>query len=113
MDVKEQEQIAEAVKKALDMELQQRGFLTSSQVEGVVDRAVKRTLTTLGFPADVTEVQQDIAYLRRLRRGSEKTGFMVKWLAMSTFMTTGIVLFWDGIKALAIQAMQAIMNGQH
>lgn len=59
--------------------------LIGEVVDETVDRAVAKTLISLGFNArDPLQLQADMAYLAKLRRGAEE----VKSLATSTTIKT-------------------------
>jgi len=64
------------------------------------DRAVTDTLQRLGIDEhDWRETQQDLAYLRRFRTGSERVG---SWVTKSTIsiLVGGIAwAIWEAIKA--------------
>lgn len=68
--------------------------------EEAAERAVEKTLLRLGvdpsIPEDFTAVKEDLAYLRRLRLGSEifkKQGIATLAKIVTTAVVTAIVMF--------------------
>jgi hypothetical protein len=73
--------------------------ITKDEVEDAVVDGVRRVLTTLGIDHEnALEMQQDFAYLRRLRLGTGKVTGRVLWgglSALGTALATAILLFFQ------------------
>lgn len=73
-----------------------------SYQEDIIRHTVHETLTMLGFNlSNPTEVQADIAYLRKARKGSEQVAAMVKRTCVGAFCSGILWVLWEGIKAAA------------
>ena len=61
--------------------------------------SVHETLTALGFDIhDPHEVQSDLLYLRRIRKGSEFVSQRVKASIITVLIPTFLYLLWEAIK---------------
>lgn len=85
------------------MSLGENSNLTATEIEIIVDKAVRKTFVTLG--ADLSDsksvlaLQQDFNYVRQQRVGMEKTAEFVKRSAITTFLAGMLFALWLGIKA--------------
>lgn len=81
----------------------ERTHLTADEVNILVDKAVRRTLTTLGVDISSTEkmihVQADFAYMRKSRLGSEEVAKWAKRSLVGAFFSGLFYLVISGIKA--------------
>lgn len=80
-----------------------RTGLTPDEVNVLVDKAVRRTLTTLGVDISSTEkmlhVQADFAYMRKQRIGSEEVTRWVKRGVVGAFLSGVIYTVLVGMRA--------------
>lgn len=68
--------------------------------EELIRRTVHETLITLGFKVNEPfEVQADVAYLHKLRKGSEKISWAVKSSVVTVVISGILTVLWLGIKA--------------
>ena len=68
----------------------------------IIRRTVRETLGGLGFDmSEPNELQADMYYLRRIRRGSEEMGKTVRRAALTMMVTTGLYLLWEAVKQVA------------
>ena len=59
--------------------------MDDSQLETLVKKTVHETLKGIGFKTDSpTEIQEDIAYLRKIRRSSERLSVAVRVTAITS-----------------------------
>jgi len=73
--------------------------LTHEQIRAIVRESVHETFASLGLDADEwTEAQADMAYLRRLRRGAERTAWAVRAGVISILVSALLYALWEGIK---------------
>jgi hypothetical protein len=73
--------------------------MEESIVRQVVKDAVHETLTGLGFtPCDPQQTQQDMIYLRKLRRGSEEMGAKIRTASITTLVAGMLYALFEGIR---------------
>lgn len=81
----------------------ERTHLTPDEVNILVDKAVRRTLTTLGVDISNTEkllhVQADFAYMRKSRLGAEEVNKWAKRSVVGAFISGAIYMLFTGIRA--------------
>lgn len=82
--------------------------LTATEIEIIVNKSVRHTLTTLGIDLndvdDLRSVQADFLYMRKLRLGAEDLGKLVKKSVITAIVMGGLYAFWAGF-------MMAIRKG--
>lgn len=70
------------------------------EIGDIVKTTVHETLTSLGFTIDdPNAVQQDMAYLRKSRTGSDDVAKWVKRSGISVAITAFFTVLWVGIQA--------------
>lgn len=69
-----------------------------------VKQVVRQTLLELGINVSdsdhVTEMQEDFAYLRRARKGSNEVGKWAKRGLIGTGISAAAFVGWEGLKAM-------------
>lgn len=71
------------------------------EIEKIVKTTVHETLTSLGFTIDdPTEVQKDMAHLRKTRNASDDVGKWVKRSAISICITGLATGIWIGLQTI-------------
>lgn len=71
----------------------------NSDIKKIVQQAVRETLTGLGFNAnDPTEIQADLLYLRKMRRGSEEMSRLAKRCIITVTIPAFLYMAWEVIK---------------
>ncbi len=70
----------------------------------LVREAVEETLMRLGFSLDNhTELQADMLYLRKSRKGSEELAKWIKRSAIGVSISASLFALWEGLKSLLKQ----------
>jgi len=65
----------------------------------LIKETVNETLVTLGVdPDDPQKAQANMAFLEKMRKGSEDTARIVKRSAIGAFVTAGLYMIWLGIQ---------------
>ena len=65
----------------------------------LIRQTVLETLSGLGFQSEApAELQADMYYLRRVRRGSEDMARRVRSVVLTTLASTGLYLLWEAIR---------------
>lgn len=76
-------------------------MLQPYDTRGIVHEAVRETLCNLGFTVDDPHsLQQDMAYLRHARLGSDEIAKWTKRAMVSTFISGLGFALWQGIRQL-------------
>lgn len=67
--------------------------------EELVRKTVEETLCGLGFDMrNPNQLQADMLYLRRVRKGSEDMTRIVRHSILTLLASTGIYLLWEAVK---------------
>lgn len=75
--------------------------MPENQIKIIVKEAVHETLVNLGFTVDEPQqIQQDMAYVRRARMGSEEISKWTRRAIISTGISSMAFALWAGIKHL-------------
>ena len=73
----------------------------AKMTDEIVRRAVFETLVGLGFDVrEPGEIQADIHYLRRMRKGSEDMRKIVRHSLLTLMISTGIYVLWEAAKSI-------------
>ena len=77
----------------------ERKSASAEAIQVIVRTAVMETLSSLGFDAEhPTELQADMYYLRRLRRGGEEARGIVRHSLLTVAVSTVLYLLWEAIR---------------
>ncbi len=72
---------------------------SSPSQQDIIRRSVRETLVSIGFDiSEPSEIQADMYYLRRMRRGSEEMSKTIRRAALTLMVTTGLYLLWEAVK---------------
>lgn len=78
--------------------------MSPNEVRRIVRETVRETLSGMGFDISTPmENQADLAYLRRLRKGSEDMARRVRASTITIAVTTALYLLWEAVKALIVK----------
>jgi hypothetical protein len=73
--------------------------ITPEILKQLIRQTVLETLSGLGFQAETpAELQADMYYLRRMRKGSEEMARKIRMVVLSTLLSTGLYLLWEAIR---------------
>lgn len=65
----------------------------------LIEKTVRETLSGLGFNADdIHEMQADLMYLRRMRKGSEEMGQWIRRSIITVTIPTLLFVLWEAFK---------------
>lgn len=78
--------------------------LTEIQVEIVVEKAVKKTLRSLGVDLedvdDLREFQADFLFMRKQRKSADKLAEWLKHSAVVVLVGGALAMLWHGLRAV-------------
>ena len=73
--------------------------MDDSQLKILMKETVHETLKSIGFNTDdPIQIQQDIAHLRRIRRGSERLSSAIRSTTVGVVLTGLLYGFWEALK---------------
>ena len=73
--------------------------LSREALSGLIRQTVTETLAGLGFHSETpAELQADMYYLRRIRRGSEEMGRRLRNAVLTTLASTSLWLLWEAVR---------------
>jgi hypothetical protein len=72
-----------------------------THLEKAIEKGVINALKSFGADADNQhEVQKDFHYLRKMRKRSEVSGYMLMKALISVTIAASVVAIWEGVKII-------------
>jgi hypothetical protein len=81
--------------------MQEKEFksLNETAIRAIVHETVAETLSNIGFDTSApSDIQADMYYLRRIRKGSEDMRGIVRRSLLTLAVSTSLFLLWEAIK---------------
>ena len=75
--------------------------MNDEPIKLLVREAVHETLSGLGFDLkEQPELQADMYYLRRMRKGSEDVHKIIRHSLLTLLVSTGLFLLWEAVRGM-------------